>query len=402
MDRRSATWLLLGGFAVVLAVVSIAGRRASPAELRDPRLSVELFGPNGASGFADALERFGVTVDRWTRPVTPRTLGQPEPGAWLGVLGLGLTDDLDDRGVEAVLEWVQRGGGVLVAGPSRVTACLGAPVEEGVRRIAIADERLPDSRWRLDAPPAAPDADAPPSVWSRCSAIPWGKTAAVIRNERSAPVVRVDEVKGGGRVVLIADPAYLSNRVLRDSEAGSVLVPLILGEGITTLRVDEYHHGFGERPSLVGATWTWMLTRPPGWAMLHLAAVGLLALLVLGVRFGPALHVVERRRRSPLEHLEALAVGLERSGASATAVQLIAGGLRRRLGRAGAARPSADADPQWLDALGRSSRTSDADAAFRRLRHAIDHRGDAESVALAAHAVEDVWDTLQLRSSKRS
>ena len=83
-------------------------------------------------------------------------------------------------------------------------------------------------------------------------------------------------------------------------------------------------------------------------------------------------------------------------------MQLITDGLRRRLGRAGAARRAPDADRQWLDALGRSSRTPDAEAALRRLRHAIDHRGDTESVAVAAHAVEDVWDTLQLRSSKQS
>src|SRR5438034_1805023 len=38
---------------------------------------------------------------------------------------------------------------------------------------------------------------------------------------------------------------------------------------------------------------------PPGWAILQLLGVALVALAVAAVRFGPARSVIERRRRSP-------------------------------------------------------------------------------------------------------
>src|SRR5205807_8023245 len=75
--------------------------------------------------------------------------------------------------------------------------------------------------------------------------------------------------------------------------------------------------------------------RPPGWATLQLLGVALVALAVAAVRFGPARSVIERRRRSPLEHVEALAAGLEGAGGVDTAVGLTVSGLRRRLGRVG-------------------------------------------------------------------
>src|SRR2546425_6840593 len=71
------------------------------------------------------------------------------------------------------------------------------------------------------------------------------------------------------------------------------------------------HQRFGRGGSLTAATLAWLAGAPAGWAMLQLAAVLLVALAVAAVRFGPARRVIDVRRRSPLEHLEALAAGLE-------------------------------------------------------------------------------------------
>jgi hypothetical protein len=128
--------------------------------------------------------------------------------------------------------------------------------------------------------------------------------------------------------------------------------------------------------------------------------VGLLALAVLAVRFGPALSVIERRRRSPLEHLDALAVGLERAKASGTAIELIVQGLQRRLGRAGAGRRAVARSREWLDALALSAQSAPAKAAVASLAQALKNRGDPDSVSDAALAVEDVWEALQHSNSK--
>src|SRR5439155_19304072 len=96
-----------------------------------------------------------------------------------------------------------------------------------------------------------------------------------------------------------------------------------------------YPLGFGAGGTLPGASWAWLRHHPAGWAILQLFGVALVALAMTAVRFGPARSVIERRRRSPLEHLEALAAGLEGAGGVDTAVGLTVSGLRRRLGRVG-------------------------------------------------------------------
>ena len=132
--------------------------------------------------------------------------------------------------------------------------------------------------------------------------------------------------------------------------------------------------------------------------MLQLATVALLWIGVRAVRFGPARAVIERRRRSPLEHLEALAAGLEGAAGAGTAVALTVAGLRRRLHRTG--RRPADDDRRWLAALELSLPTPRGRAAARRLWHITSDPGGGERVLAAAQAVEDVWEELRPRTTR--
>jgi len=129
--------------------------------------------------------------------------------------------------------------------------------------------------------------------------------------------------------------------------------------------------------------------------MLQLVAAGLLALGVAAVRFGPALHRVERRRRSPLEHLDALAAGLERAGGAQTAVDLLARGLRRRL-RRGGLEPLARGRDQWFAALANARGDPETRAAIKRLGWLVrESSSGGEHVLRTAQAVEDVWEALR-------
>jgi hypothetical protein len=349
------------------------------------------------------MERLGVSVVTWTRPLARLPIAEVGPNDWLALLDVSaFGDPLNDVDVGAILDWLDRGGGVLLVGRSRAATCVGAPVNAGTVVVPMRDERLPETRWRIEDPDdAAPEEQAVVSpVEMRCASVETSKTVHILRNQRGAPVVRLDWLEGDARVLTIAEPDYLRNRTLRDRETGTVLLPLLLAERPARVFVDEYDHGFGAHPSLYGATWSWMRSRPAGWAMLHLGVVGLLALAVLAVRFGPALSVIERRRRSPLEHLDALAVGLERAKASGTAIELIVQGLQRRLGRAGAGRRAVARSREWLDALALSAQSAPAKAAVASLAQALKNRGDPDSVSDAALAVEDVWEALQHSNSK--
>src|SRR2546426_3232421 len=71
-----------------------------------------------------------------------------------------------------------------------------------------------------------------------------------------------------------------------------------------------------------------MIRRPPRSTLFPYTT--LFRSAVAAVRFGPARPVLERRRRSPLEHLEALAAGLEGAVGVDTSIGLTVAGLRRR------------------------------------------------------------------------
>jgi hypothetical protein len=164
---------------------------------------------------------------------------------------------------------------------------------------------------------------------------------------------------------------------------------------------DEYHHGFGtEGVSIPALVVGWVRESPAGWAALQLVAVGLIWLAVTAVRFGPAQSAIERRRRSPLEHLEALAAGLESAAGADTAVQLMTLGLRRRLSRAGHLTPGTRDLSPWLGGLEVAVNSPRGRQAVRTLQRTITHPGGPERVLAAAQAVEDVWEELRPRTTR--
>jgi hypothetical protein len=202
-------------------------------------------------------------------------------------------------------------------------------------------------------------------------------------------------------VTLLSDAGYFRNRAWRSGRAPYFIVPLLVPKQSGAIVWDEYHQGFGESVSLGGVTLAWLVGTPAGWAILQLVGVVALALAVAAVRFGPARSVVERRRRSPFEHLDALAAGLEGAGGVDTAVQLTVAGLRRRLTPAG--RGIAGGERQWLATLELGVATPRGRDAVRRLErsmNAISEPGGTERLLVASQAVEDVWEELRPRTTR--
>ena len=184
----------------------------------------------------------------------------------------------------------------------------------------------------------------------------------------------------------------------------TALVPLLTPRAERPGRVvwDEYHQGFGSAEgSFSSRAWSWLISNPAGSAILQLIAVGLAWLAMTAVRFGPALSVIDRRRRSPLEHLEALGAGLENASDVDTAVQRLALGLRRRLSRTGHA-GNGNLLP-WLESLELAVRGPRGRVAVRRLQHLLTARDrDEQRVLAAAQAVEDVWEELRPRTTRNA
>src|SRR3989442_5489439 len=71
-----------------------------------------------------------------------------------------------------------------------------------------------------------------------------------------------------GEAILLADARYLSNRILKDTDAGVAVLPWFLDGRTRQVVVDEYHLGFGAGGTLPGASWAWLRHHPAGWAIL--------------------------------------------------------------------------------------------------------------------------------------
>jgi hypothetical protein len=397
------------GIGVMMAVF---GARV-PGQEQDTRTSTLVATPEGSQAVYETLAELGVPVRR-RRSAFFTLEDERTPIAALAVIaprGELLSDELVE-----VVRYVRRGGTVVAAGEAGgITACVGlaAPradsgwVSDGFFGGVGRPVAVRASGWDLPPVRRVLKPWEPPKEFGSlverffhnagCRDLEPAAADTLLETlDGRAVIVRL-RYAGHGRVLVVAEPGLFRNRAWRDTDAAHYLAPLLVPAGRGALVWDEYHHGFDEDSGATAALWEWVKRTPVGWALLQIGAVVLVWLAVKAVRFGPALAVVERRRRSPLEHVEALAAGLEGARGSATAVDAIIGGLRRRLSRAGHA-PSSDPGA-WLDGLELVLPSDRGRAAARTLRELWRGTGGDERVLEAAQAVEDVWQDLRPRSS---
>ncbi|HUC41524.1 MAG TPA: hypothetical protein VMR92_11850, partial [Gemmatimonadales bacterium] len=323
--------------------------------------------------------------------------------------------------VSQVVRFIRGGGAVVAAGPGGgVTGCAGwrtqafvgqqdsmaVNVEAGLRLPQVTQVLTPlePEEQITRAPPleSLRKGEAEDQTLGICKTLAPFAIDTVIAAINRRPVILRLRYRGGGTLTLVGDRRWLTNRMWRDTDVPVVALPLLTPRRERPGRVvwDEYHQGFSETKgvTLVSSTWRWMRGSPAGWAILQLCAVALLWLAMTSVRFGPAREVIERRRRSPLEHLEALGAGLESADDGDTAVRRLVLGLRRRLSRAAPARDER-ASP-WLEGLELATRGTKGRAAVRRLQYLLTARdpgAESARVLSAAQAVEDVWEELRPR-----
>ncbi|MGE5925934.1 MAG: DUF4350 domain-containing protein [Gemmatimonadota bacterium] len=395
MRPRTELAVAVGVVTTLGLIVTALGSRGARPEDEDLRRSTYLAGPFGARGYAEAAERLGIRVSRHrgrTRELA--AVGVAERGVVYAVLDpVAALSPLDGLELTSV---VAAGGSLILAGRGTASAmaCYGyAPMPTSGRAALVAGDTVETWGRLLQLPDSVARRRSLLDDGSdiACGPIP-ARAETLLATLEGAPVALRLYPDSGGSVTLVADGGLFANRALRESGAGEFALGLVAGRA-RRLVVDEYHHGFGPGGGMAAAVRAWLVRSPWGWAVLHLAAVAVIALLAAAVRFGPARHVIPRRRRSALEHVRALANALAAARGHDEAVALLIRGLRRRLARPGE-RLRGDAR-EWLTGLAERVTTPASRTAVATLQSLSRGRADANGVLRAANAVEDVWQDLK-------
>ena len=381
---------LVGTIALIVALIT---PQAAGGRFGDPRLSSHLASALGARVLHDMSIRLGWrvvrldtlpaplsadgrTVHAVLAPVTPVTPAEAHQFLEAVRGGDGLLLVLEDRTPLSDSLGVShfRGGGVL-------------PVNDGASRACVGRKELTPPLW----------ADGRVHLfglrWLRAGPSDLVVFATLDRDDAGMPhpgPAAAGFPLGRGRVVVVADPDLLRNDVLRHCAWGADVIAVRMLEWLragapaprTTLAFDEYHQGFGSRPTVLGITAGFLVGHPVGRSVLGAVIAALVLLLAVAPRAVRPQDVERIERRDPLEQVDALAHAYEQVRGTRTVAARLLRGVRRRVDRSGAATRSRG-DDVFLDAALARSPALGADVAL--VRRAIDNTiADRELAALGA------------------
>lgn len=383
MGNRRQPLLVAALFAVVLALAILLAPEERTNEA-DPRASSYLVSPGGTRGLFWTLEELGIPV---ARRVTPLVEADSIRGPLL-VLAPG--EPLSPAETGALMAWVDRGGTLVYAAGRWDAAAFGelsSPLDSlGLVVRTPRREDVPDTvtalpvphRWTAGMRPV-PDFRLVFADTSRALRAGKGATAVLLRTAEgraTAVVVR----RGRGRVLALSDAGPLGNRALKENTLALLVARAVAEDGApgATAWFDEYHHGFRGDGSAARGVGRFLFGTRAGWATLQLLVVAAGLLLLLGRRFGAPLPVPPARRRSPLEHVDALAGAYRQAGARGVARRLLVAGLARRLGR----RPPRETDDAGAVLEQITTRLPVAQQAARELQDEWNHGDQGDLVAL--------------------
>jgi hypothetical protein len=294
----------------------------------------------GASGVSEVAERFGWRVQRLEAPFTP-TMSSDAIYAVL-VPGYRLTTSE----THLLLDRVRAGASLLILlgrGALRDSMHLDVGERQGplVRgRDSVSCPQLPRTIRTLQAriPFLASDVErTAPLVGDTVHLALMGGE----RWRQARPTILGVKL-GRGRIAAVAEGSMLTNEVMRTCRWGAgiavvrALEWLSEREGGPPRRVivfDEFHHGYGTHASVLRTMRHWGLQTPSGRTTLQIIIAGLVLLLAAAAR--PIAPVPFRTiaRRSPLEHVTALAQAYEKVRGTRIGTRLLVKGVRRRANR---------------------------------------------------------------------
>lgn len=317
------TWLVIGLLLLLLGMAAVAAFWQVQQDADLPPLATFSTRPDGAMALHDWFSELGYA----TGSQMPG-LFQPPAGADLLFI-LEPTNLLTDEEWQQLDDWVSQGGNLVLV-TSTLSALPNLAHYELELRFLTDEETVP---VRADEQLASPPLDelihtaaAQYLVWEREDVTPllWAGEKPVM----------VTFPQGTGRVVVSLLTYPLTNQGLKEAGNPDLALNLAsLAPAGGTIWFDEWHHGVREMAAVQGPG-EWLRYTPAGQALLYAAAIIFLGLALRGRRFGrPVPLRRELLRRTPLEHITAIA-NLNRRAGHRQAVQThYHQQLKRELGR---------------------------------------------------------------------
>ena len=352
-----------------LAVVFIIAVLFTPESSNNPgdsQLTSYGTGPGAAKGLYEVAGRLGWPT---RRRLTPFIAPLDTDVVYMALGGDAPTTD-ESR---VMLDAVRRGAGLVYIVGEEGALGDSLPLRHSQFGGTIVYSGPELSRCRNEAPETIAWLGANPSLYYLADTKPentlHGDTSVFVLVHRDSgqdePAV-VGYNFGRGRVVAVSDPDALRNDVIRVCRFG--LGPRIIEaiayashDGRPPLVFDEFHHGYGKHANVSATMERFLTEHPAGRAITQLLIGGLVLMIALAVRAIAPKTVPRIERRSPLEHVDALARAYERINATKTAVGRLVRGLRRRHDRGGwslrsaaHAAPGGSVDDRFLSAVASS------------------------------------------------
>lgn len=299
MRRRGVFWIVL---VVVLVLIAVAG--GAPRDADDP-LDPDSTAPRGTRGLVLLLEESGALV------FTGRDV--PEPGA--GDVVLLLADDLGAEASDALDEWNEAGGTLVVAGSGQL---------EDVFAVAdLIEGELAPGDCEVDALADLPPVDAAGSVLLDAGA---DEAACFGSDDRGYVVARAE---GEGVQVDLGGPGPLTNAELDRSGNAALAVALLAPEPGTEVLVLEPSAraatGSGEQAPLD-------LVAPGVWRALLQLVVAVVVLAVWrAIRLGKPVLEPQPVQLEGSELVAAVGGLLQQTRSPAAAAEVVRHDLRRTL-----------------------------------------------------------------------
>jgi hypothetical protein len=316
--------LLLGGFGAAVVFVLRARVEAGKGM---PEYSIFSEERNGLGEVARKLGRMGWQPVPLTRPAHPAfhrgllILVEPEGSALLP----GESPDLSEAEAAGLLHWVEEGNALLVCNRhnSALTNALGVTV-------ASEDTKDDETSHQLEPFDAGRYTDGLDRIEME------GRHS--LQTERGLPLWSQDDRpgafllrRGRGRVIMIADPSFLTERRLHRGADNLLFLGNVAALHARDGRVyfDEYHHGI--RSS--GGFWGYLEYHGQRAALVPVLLVVVVAIWAAAVRLGPAVATPRASSADAVDYASAVARIYQRAGTNRLLARSVARGFLASLAR---------------------------------------------------------------------